>query len=67
MALGDKNIVITPATSTGGQPTIKFTGGSATASVSTITFKVLDTGPISIEGGVGQQYAAIGLVLTAAT
>jgi hypothetical protein len=59
MALGDKNIVITPATGTSGQPTIKFTGGSATASVSTITFKVLDTGPISIEGGVGQLMSII--------
>lgn len=59
MALTDKNIIITPATSTSGQPSIKFTGGSATASVSTITFKVLDTGPVSIEGSSGQLMSII--------
>ncbi len=59
MPLSDKNILITPATGTTGQPNIKFTGGSTGASVSTITFKVLDTGPISIEGASGQLMSII--------
>jgi hypothetical protein len=58
MALSDKNIVITPATSTGGQPTIRFTAGTV-STVNTITFKVLDTGPISIEGNAGQLMSIV--------
>jgi hypothetical protein len=58
MPLSDKNILITPATSTTGQPTLRFTAGT-TSTVSTITFKVLDSGPISIEGNSGQLMSIV--------
>jgi hypothetical protein len=58
MPLSDKNIVITPATNTNGQPTIRFTAGTV-STVNTITFKVLDTGPISIEGNAGQLMSIV--------
>jgi len=59
MALTDKNIVITPATNTSGQPSIKFSGGSSTTATTTITFKVLDSGPISVEGSFGQLMSIV--------
>ena len=58
MPLSDKNILITPATNTSGQPTIRFTAGTV-STVNTITFKVLDSGPISIEGNAGQLMSIV--------
>lgn len=58
MPLSDKNILIVPATNTTGQPILRFTAGTA-STVNTITFKVLDSGPISIEGNAGQLMSII--------
>lgn len=58
MPLSDKNILIVPATNTTDQPILRFTAGTA-STVNTITFKVLDSGPISIEGNAGQLMSII--------
>jgi hypothetical protein len=50
MANSDKNILITPATNTGNQPTLVFTGNSAQS----ITLRALDTGSLAFEGSAGQ-------------
>ena len=53
MADSDKNILITPATNTTGDPKIEFTGTDATPT----TLRVLDDAGISIEGTSGQLFA----------
>jgi hypothetical protein len=50
MANSDKNILITPATGTSGDPTIVFTGTNATP----ITQRILDAGTISYQATAGE-------------
>ena len=50
MANSDKNILITPATGTAGDPTIVFTGTNATP----ITQRILDAGTVSFQGSSGE-------------
>lgn len=55
MADDNKNILITPATGTTNQPTIRFTGYDVNGS--DITLRVLDDGSLSIEGQNGQLFS----------
>lgn len=53
MADSDKNILITPATGTTSEPTVKYTGKD----IVSITNRVLDDGTLSWEGTAGQLFS----------
>jgi hypothetical protein len=53
MANLDKNILITPSTSTANNPTVVFTGSDNVP----ITLRVLDTSTLSFEGSAGQLFS----------
>jgi hypothetical protein len=53
MADSDKNILITPATNTTGDPKIQFTGTDATPT----TLRVLDDAGLSVESSQGQLFS----------
>jgi hypothetical protein len=53
MANLDKNILITPSTSTANNPTVVFTGSDNVP----ITLRVLDTATLSFEGSAGQLFS----------